>query len=79
MEPSWHGALKVVGTTPNPADVEDGLDQVGNFHFIGVSNHWRPFADVRITPSVIELFAFICVLNYLRTFAGERVRFVAQA
>jgi hypothetical protein len=57
MEPSWHGALKVVGTTPNPADVEDGLDQVGNFHFIGVSNHWRPFADVRITPSVIDLFA----------------------
>jgi len=48
---------KVVGTTPNPAYVEDRLDQVGNFHLIGVFSHWRLFADVLISPSVIDVFA----------------------
>jgi hypothetical protein len=57
MTPSWQRCSKRSGHDPEPADVEDGLDQAGNFHLIGVFRYRRPFADVRINPSVIEVFA----------------------
>src|SRR5262245_30519691 len=58
---------KSAGTAPNPADVEDGLDQAGNFHFNSFFSRWRPFADVRINPSIIEVFALYACARCGRT------------